>query len=233
MAFWIPAIMAASTILGNLSKSRSEGRQAAANTNLQRDQLATSQWAQQQNAGLTAAQAGSAEGRDLARLQQEQEQFKLSAPGARAGNAVRGDLLANVQDASISHPRATIPTISGGMRPSMLSGETRQLGREMTREALMSQLEGSPLSLPERTDFDARLSAPPGQTPLPQASGLDKFLNIAAPIAGLVGGIGSAGTTGAQTPTKAAELLEAVSPTDPNAIQIPGLPGFYRPRVGG
>ena len=75
-------------------------------------------------------------------LDLQRRQFALNAPGQRASNAVRGDTLANAQDAQVSGTRIPIPQISGGLRPSMFSGNTRQLGSDMSRQALLQQLAG-------------------------------------------------------------------------------------------
>jgi hypothetical protein len=71
-----------------------------------------------------------------------QRSYALNAPSTRAGQSVRGDIMANAQDASISHPRATIPQMSGGLKPSLFSENTRNLGQEMSRKALADQMAG-------------------------------------------------------------------------------------------
>lgn len=92
--------------------------------------------------------------------------LNLQAPQMRAANAARGDLLANVQDVSVGAPRGT--RLSGGTRPSLLSENSRNLGRQMSRDALLSQMKGDPFT----------------PTPLPQSGKLDTLLAI-------LGGVGT------------------------------------------
>lgn len=190
MAFWIPAAIAASTILGNLAKGRAEGRKTAADTNLSRDQVATQQWQAAQNAALTAKQAGSSEALAQGALDLNQRQFALDAPTTRGKQAVRGDVMAGMQDVSVSHPRANVVNVSGGLRPSLLSPESRELGRTLTRQALLAQMAGDEFAPMEKTDFESALRPAPGLTPLPQANTWDKILGVAAPLAGLAAEIG-------------------------------------------
>jgi hypothetical protein len=102
------------------------------------------------------------------------ERDKLAAVGTRANNSVRGDIMANAQDAHISMP-STIPktTISGGLRPSMFSANTRQLGADMSAGALADSRAPSPL-----------LAPPPLAEPS-QAGKLDSILNTASSIGSL------------------------------------------------
>ena len=106
----LPYLAATGTVSGALAQARGEGRQTE---NAQR--------AAQQQQALQAAQ------------------FNRQAPSARANSAVRGDILAGAQ------PVTTIGSgrdlrFSGGLSPALLSGNTRQLGQNMSRQALMSQL---------------------------------------------------------------------------------------------
>lgn len=111
-----------------------------------------------------------------------QRRFGLEAPGARASNAVRGDILARAQDATVDAgslgPNIHVPTISGGLRPSMFSDSTRQLGGLMSAQALAGQQAGD--------TFDPlTYNAPPpipGLTPLPESGTLDSILNTAGVV---------------------------------------------------
>lgn len=71
------------------------------------------------------------------RSQLEARRDALSAPLKRADNSLTGDRLANAQDIHIERP-ANIPDlqVTGGFRPSMWSENTRQLGRQMSADAL-------------------------------------------------------------------------------------------------
>jgi len=122
-------------------------------------------------------------------LAQRRAELALKAPRLEASNAVRGDVLANAQDVHITAPSTIpVPTITGGLRPSMFSDATRQLGGVMSRNALAHQLSGDDV---------------PNLTPLPKAGTGDTalqylgygagFLNALQPL--LPGGGGRPGTT--------------------------------------
>ena len=145
------------------------------------------------NAGLAAADT------DLA-----QRKFALTAPGVRAGTAVRGDILSRAQDATFSGVPSKIPqiSISGGLRPSMFSPDTRALGADMTSQARAQQAKGDVFAtLPELPNYTAPGAMPTYKAPppyvkpppaptlpgVPQSTGLDTTLTTL----GTVGGIGS------------------------------------------
>ncbi len=100
---------------------------------------------------------------DLLRL--AAARLNLDAPSARARNSVRGDVLANARPVSVSGPitgtHGQIPQISGGLSPALFSQNTRDLGGQMSRDALLSQMQGG-------GDFQPQAQ--------PQSTGLDKLL---------------------------------------------------------
>jgi hypothetical protein len=150
--------------------SEADIQQAQDRVALQRAQLETQQADSRNQFGLNAA------GVDL-----NQRNFALEAPGRRASNAVRGDILSRAQDVSFGNvgPNVRIPTISGGLRPSMFSGATRQLGTDMTNQALSGQQAGDTFA-----PLAYQAPAPiPELTALPQAGKVDTILNTA----GIVG----------------------------------------------
>lgn len=134
-----------------------------------------------QNVGdaLSSASAGRAQGRLLEGTANQAQNraavdlynTELNAPSTIARNAVKGDVLANAQDVHINTP-STIPdfNISGGLRPSMFSDATRQTGRNISAAAART-----PIPSPTA----------PVLPDLPQAGGLDSFLNTASTISGL------------------------------------------------
>ena len=104
-------------------------------------------------------QAEAGLGLDQDKLRFLAAQLNLRAPQMRAANAARGDLLANVQDVSVGAPRGT--RLTGGTRPSLLSENSRNLGRQMSRDALLSQMKGdafTPTALPQSGKFDTLLN---------------------------------------------------------------------------
>lgn len=65
--------------------------------------------------------------------------FNLQAPQVRQQTAARGDMMANVQDVVLPRPRGGAG-VQGGTRPSLLSDSSRQLGRDISRQALLDQM---------------------------------------------------------------------------------------------
>lgn len=111
-----------------------------------------------------------------------QTKFNMQAPRQEGQNSAYGDLLANVQDAGVSgpivHTHGQIPQITGGLRPSLLSANTRQLGQNISRTALMRNMSGA-----DNLDLAKNVPSP---TPLPQGNAFDTTLNGL----GLAGGLG-------------------------------------------
>ncbi len=150
---------------GALALGRADAREREALAQQRQDQLALERY----QAGLAGTTA------DI-----NQRRFGLEAPGMRAGNAVRGDILANAQDVSFSGlpPRlqGMIPNIQGGLRPSMFSPATRQLGGLLSSQALEGQQKG---------DTFAPLPTLPSPTPLPSGNAFDTGLTLGGTAATL------------------------------------------------
>ena len=197
------ALPAIGAIAGGASAGRAAGREREAGINQNQDLL------RQRAAQMLEEALQGRAGLDL-----KQRQFGLDAPGQRAGNAVRGDVLANAQDASIggpiTHTRGQVPQISGGLRPSLISGNTRQLGSEMSRGALMSQMAGDKFEPLPPPSF-------PEVTPQPQAGKFDTFLNILGGVGQFTGALDQAGMFKPQVPQ-----------IPPPQWQIPQIPGGRR-----
>lgn len=140
---------------------------------------------------------------DLVRL--GAARLNLEAPQQRAQNSVRGDILAGLQPMSINgpitHTGGQMPQVSGGLSPALLSQNSRQLGQQMSRQALMSQMQG---------DFQP--------TPQPKAGTLDHILN----------GIGYAGLGAdvlSQIPRRPPAPTIDVPPIASNRVQWPTFGG--------
>ncbi len=140
-------------------------------------------------------------GVNVGNLNLNQQKEALAAPGQLAGQSVRGDILANSQDASFSglNPKIHVPTMSGGLRPSMLSASTRALGGQMSRNALADSTSG-------KYTTQAPLPTVPGATPLPEANAYDKILQGTATGAGFLDALKGIGN----------------GASNPNSGQIPG-----------
>jgi hypothetical protein len=181
--FLIPALTALGGVLGGAAKGASEGRQQTSNNQLSQDQIATSQYGINQQALMAALQQAEQGNMNRAGLDLSRRNFSLNAPSTRMNQAVAGSHLANAQDVTVSHPRATIPTITGGKRPSNMTPEARQLGAVIARKSLMDQMAGDTFEDVPQQDWQGGVLKAPGVQALPQASGFEKF----AGAAGLVG----------------------------------------------
>ena len=193
-----PLVTAGVSTAGQIAAARQAGRQAQAQAQVPVDRLnqdaATSTLGVQQRA--LDAQDAALLARALGQLQQADAARK--APGQRASNAVRGDILANVQDVQLGGLSSRIPKMefSGGLRPGLLSGSSRQLGREISRQALVDQLKGDPMpfsNLPA-ADYSKILNAKPipGGTALPEGSKMDSILQAIGQYGGLAAGVAGA-----------------------------------------
>jgi hypothetical protein len=196
---WGAIISAAAQIAAQQAQARAQAKQQEALLNHQNDQVAQAGYATDKSTNLQAlAAAQNSQNARAGGILNEQE-LALSAPRTRAQNSVRGSILANAQDVGISGLPKGVPHIefTGGLRPSVFSGDTRALGRQMTRDALLSQMapqvtpysDMKPLDVSSITNMKA-----PGPTPLPQATTLDSILaNI-----GMYGGLAGVGLAAAQ-----------------------------------
>lgn len=194
MAFMIPLMLGAAAlgkVLGGASQGASAGRQLETQNNATQDSQKTTQYGINQQAILDALKQAESANMNRATLDLNQRNFALNAPTTRMQQSARGSMLANAQDVSVSHPRAHIPTITGGARPSALSPETRQLGALVARQTLMSQMKGDTFDAVPQQNWQGGVVAPPGVTPQPQASGLEKW----GGIAGILGNLAGAGVS--------------------------------------
>lgn len=194
MAFMIPLMLGAAAlgkVLGGASQGASAGRQIETQNNATQDTQRTTQYGINQQAILDALKQAESANMNRATLDLNQRNFALNAPTTRMSQSARGSMLANAQDLQISHPRANIPTITGGMRPSALSPETRQLGALVARQTLLDQMKGDTFDAVPQQNWQGGVVAPPGVTPQPQASGLEKW----GGIAGILGNLAGAGVS--------------------------------------
>lgn len=191
----MPLVTAGVSTAGQIAAARQAGRQAQAQQQAPIDRL--NQDAQTSTLGIQQRALDAQDAAKLARalgILQEAEAAR-KAPGQRASNAVRGDILANAQDVKLGGLSSRIPKMefTGGLRPGLFSGNTRQLGSEMSRQALLSQLKGDPTpfsSLPE-ADYSRILNAKPisGGTPLPEGGKMDSILQAIGQYGGLAAGV--------------------------------------------
>jgi hypothetical protein len=151
----------------NYANQRSQARAGAAQAQQTQNSQGIAQNSSQNNVLLQMAQI------ELLRKQMEE-----ANRAGRAQQTVRGDLMANVQDARFSRP-AGVPdmALSGGMRPSALGPNSREAGRTLSSQALSALKSGDsfmPINPMGPIDLDANM---------PQESWFDK----------LMGGVGAVG----------------------------------------
>lgn len=193
------AILGVGSLLGKLfggaSKGRQEGRAAETKVLQEQDQTALQRFLAAQNAQNQAAQT------DLQR-----KSYSLQAPGQRAQNSVRGDILSTLQKPpAATHPRANVVDFMKGAPE--LSANSRALGSAMSQQALDSQMAGD-------TFTGGAMLPVPQASALPKPTGLDKFLNIGSTIGGLMGAAGDMYSNSQQNDdTTANQYANAVPPT--------------------
>jgi hypothetical protein len=222
-AAWIGLIQTGAQLAGSIAASKAQGRAAEATINQRQDQGAQNAYATDKSLDLEAMVR--AQQAELDRMKGVMSEYdtKLSAPQSRAANSVRGDILANVQDVGVSAPDGVnVTSFSGGLRPSLLSGNSRALGQQMSKEALLDALSGggpTPFSGMKPMDLSSITGrTAPEQTELPQASGMDKVLeNIA-----LYGGLASAGMNAMNGRTTAGQIAaQGFDPRVQTGTQVP------------
>lgn len=159
----IPAIDAIGGVASGIAGGRAQGRQQETD-NLLRESLA-------QNGRY--------------RNQLDAAQLNLQAPGQRASQSVKGDILANAQPFQWTGGtkmvgNIPVPQSSGGLSPSLFSDDTRQLGRALSSGALQGQT----------TNGGQAIAPPPNLPQMPQGNAADSILSLVGQIAPFLSLIG-------------------------------------------
>jgi hypothetical protein len=180
------------TTIANQQAAKAKGRADEARISNEFDRGTMDRYATDKELDLRALVDQYRSELDRAKGVMSEYEMRLDAPGRRASNAVRGDILANVQDVGVNAPAGVnVTSFSGGLRPSLLSGNSRALGAQMSKEALLDALDGkdptpysdmAPMDLSSITNRRA-----PAQTPMQQPSGMDRVMENIAMWAGLAG----------------------------------------------
>lgn len=209
---WGALISAGAQIGGQIAASRAQGRQAEAVINQRQDTGAQNAYATDKSLDMEALVRAYQAQLDRASGQLKEYETRLAAPGQRASNSVRGDILANVQDVGFDAPTGVnVTSFSGGLRPSLLSSNSRELGQQMSKEALMDALDGkdptpfSDMGPVDLSSITGRTSPTP--TALPQASGMDKVLEAI----GMYGGLASAGLNAYSQPQRQQQAAQTIA----------------------
>lgn len=194
-AWLIPALLGASGIFGGAAKGSADQRQSENAQIAERNRLLAQLYGTNQAATLNALQGKSAEQIAHAGVDMDRKKFALQAPSVRAGQSVRGSIMANAKPFTVNAPgrvAAHIPQISGGLTPAMFSDDTRALGSEMSRKALLDQLKGDEFTPLEATDFQSGVLPTPKLEDYQKSGLLEKILGGLSVGASIGGGIGSA-----------------------------------------
>jgi hypothetical protein len=146
----LPLLMAAAPLVGKIFGGAAQGsaNQRVAENNQTGDQnrLLAQMYGINQNATQNATNAGAAERMGQRNQALDEKKFALAAPSVRAGQSVRGSIMQNAQPVKLSglpeRISSRVPTIEGGLSPALFNDNTRALGGEMTRKALIDQLKG-------------------------------------------------------------------------------------------
>lgn len=225
---------------GQIAAQRQAGRERQAAAQVDVDKLNQSAY----NAD-TSAKAEGLRAQDAALLARaagmlEEQAANRKAGGERASQSVRGDLLANLSDVSLSGLPSRIPKMSfeGGLRPSVLSGNSRALGAELSRAALLDQMKGdkTPFADLPGADFSSLIGREtPGGTALPSGGKLDAILSAINMIGGT--GAGLYNSQRQQIPTPATGGQPTTPTLNPATVGTPvappGPPPAAQPMLAG
>ncbi len=147
-----------------------------------------------QNATGDALRSQSAEQSNHANIDMDRRKFALAAPSARASQSVRGSIMQNAQpmkfDGLPPEIASRIPQISGGLSPALFNDNTRALGGELTRKALIDQLKGDEFAPLEKTNFQSGILAQPKMEEFQKSGLLEKILAGLSLGGSVVGGLG-------------------------------------------
>lgn len=198
-----PALTAAGSLIGGaLGRSGNQRVSENAQTN-QQNSLIASIYGTRQNALMDALRSGSQERLAQGSQDLDRRQFALNAPSARARQSVRGSLLQNLQPLQLSglpdRVSSRIPTQTGGLTPAAFNSDTRALGGELTRAALMDQLRGDSFAPMTQTNFQEGILPAPQLEALQRSGLFEQILGSLGFGASLVGGVGGA-VQGARAP---------------------------------
>jgi hypothetical protein len=196
----LPLLMAAGPVIGKIFGGQAQGsaNQRVVENNQTGDQnrLLAQMYGINQNANQNAVNAGASERMGQRNQALDEKKFALAAPSVRAGQSVRGSIMQNAQPVTLSglpdRISSRIPTISGGLSPALFNDNTRALGGEMTRKALIDQLKGDDFAPMETTDFSKGIVPMPEMAEMERAGLLEKILGGAGMAGDIIGGIGEA-----------------------------------------
>jgi hypothetical protein len=199
MPFPLLAMLAAGAIgkvAGGAAKGSADQRHTENSEVAERNRLLAQLYGTRQNATSNALANTSREQSDHAGIDLDRRRFALTAPSARASQSVRGSLMQNLQPFSVSglppEIQSRIPQMSGGLTPAAFNADTRALGGELTRKALIDQLRGDEFDPLEKTDFQGGVLDAPTMEAYQRAGLLEKIMGGVGVVGSLAGGVGEA-----------------------------------------
>lgn len=201
----LPGILAGSgaaagglgSVLSGAAQGSANQRGADNNQAAQRNALLAQLYNINQNATSNALHDSSVEKLAQGNQALDQKKFALTAPSVRASQSVRGSILQNAQPVTLSglpdRVASHVPTISGGLSPSVFNADTRALGGELTRKALVDQLAGDTFDPMTPTDFSGGVLPQPKLEDFSRPGGaLENTLGTTGLIASILGSLGQA-----------------------------------------
>jgi hypothetical protein len=187
----------AGQVAAGIESARGKGRADETSAIQSQDRTAVQRYQAEQQAKINAAL--------LAEKAAEDRADRVTTDAAtRAKQVGLGDLLANMQPATLSGMPSYIPkmTISGGLNPSALGPMTRAAGTNLAQQALAAQMSGS--DIPAMPNMTGLGTDAPTLTPTPQAGKLDTLLTTVGAI-----GLGAKGIGEVQDAKKKAQQAQA------------------------
>lgn len=181
----LPAILAGASLLGPLLSKGGKGaateRQSQNDYQLRQNQQAQGAHQFDMQALLQALQQNE-------RGTMDRAQLGISAPQARAKQALLGSLMQNVQSVK-AQPPAGVRMGGGGIDLSALLSGARRAGGALNTQATTALETKS--DIPAFTDATARLSKSPTPSGYKGAGTLESVLSGGGLLASLIGGLGS------------------------------------------
>lgn len=160
-----------SPVLSKAAEGRASGKEAETRANFALDQTALERTRNNNQALL-----------DQMKAQIDAQNQYSKSQNQDTTSTQRGDLLANVQDVTATHPRANIVHYEGGIRPSALGPNAREAGRMLSTNALAN------MRLPAMTPPTLAQADPLTQKPNGGKSSLtDRLLSYGSLASGLSG----------------------------------------------
>lgn len=173
---FLPLIASAlGSVFGGAAGGKSDQRMQENQLLAQQNNTLANLFNTQQNAQM---QAGN--------LDLNRKSFTEQARGGRAKQAVLADILSNLKPTNVSVPGIKSAQMSGGLNANAIGDTGRASLAELAHQAMQAQLAGR-----DGEAFSGgQLLQAPQLAQMKQASGLEKFLNMAGLVGSAIGAVG-------------------------------------------